>query len=210
MKKLLSNPVMAAFFLGVGITVGITFAILDSEDTRNPVTAVEPGVLYRSGQLEPRQLQEEIRRRGIRTVVNLGSKTDWDRDVCLEERVLYKEMLMGDVWNLCGIDPPGMEYPGDEPYDLEPLWKLLDNPEASPVLIHCWGGTHRTGVTTAIYRIQFQGWDPEDAIAELPLYGFDIESEKFANVLEYLRALPEQDSIADEPISTAQRQTNQK
>ncbi|EAS18745.1 hypothetical protein BBFL7_01008 [Flavobacteria bacterium BBFL7] len=35
-----------------------------------------------------------------------------------------------------------------------------------PVLIHCWHGSDRTGVVVAAYRIVFENWTIENAIAE--------------------------------------------
>lgn len=36
-----------------------------------------------------------------------------------------------------------------------------------PVLIHCYHGSDRTGAAVAAYRIVFQNWTPEQALAEL-------------------------------------------
>jgi protein tyrosine/serine phosphatase len=156
---------------------------------RHAVTVVEPGVLYRSGQLTPDELEEEIRRRGIKTVVNLGSQTDWDRDVCRRLGVKLVEIPVGDVWCIAGEPAPGQESRPAAPYDLTQFWKLVEAPESRPVLMHCWGGVHRTGVLTAMYRIRYQGWTAGDAITEMDLYGFDSPKDKFAGVLAYLRGL---------------------
>ncbi|MEM6684623.1 MAG: tyrosine-protein phosphatase [Bacteroidota bacterium] len=43
-----------------------------------------------------------------------------------------------------------------------------------PLLIHCWHGSDRTGITTAAYRIVFENWTKEAAIAEFrkPEFGY--------------------------------------
>lgn len=41
-----------------------------------------------------------------------------------------------------------------------------------PLLIHCTRGSERTGITVAMYRIIFQHWPVEKAIAEMDYYGF--------------------------------------
>ncbi len=173
------------------------------ELAKRVVLPVEPGVLYRSPQLSAEQLADEIRRRGIKTVVNLGSKEAIDEPVCRELGIRYIECPVGDVWCLCGQKAPGQKEMPEAPYDLTPLWKLLGDPATRPVLIHCQGGVHRTGVTAAIYRMRYQGWDAEDAIAEMDLFDFDSYKEKFDNVTAYLRAYGE--TVRQAAIGQSQR-----
>jgi protein-tyrosine phosphatase len=42
----------------------------------------------------------------------------------------------------------------------------MDDPAYHPVLIHCSHGCGRTGVFTAIYRMEYQGWSNRDALNE--------------------------------------------
>ena len=48
----------------------------------------------------------------------------------------------------------------------------MDDPANHPVLLHCRAGLHRTGVLAAVYRMEYQGWTPAQAIDELKAYGF--------------------------------------
>ncbi len=183
---------ISAMALGAAIAAAVTYAAMKPPKYRHGVSPVEQGVMYRSGQLEAKELAEEIRRRGVKTVINLGSRTDWDEAVCRELGVRYVDLPVGDVWSLCGAPAPGHEdSPPDAPYDIQAIWKLVDDPASRPVLIHCWGGVHRTGFVAAEYRMRYQGWNPDDAIAEMDLYGFDSHKSKFDNVVEYLRAYPQ-------------------
>ena len=50
---------------------------------------------------------------------------------------------------------------------------IVDDPANQPVFIHCHGGRHRAGVMTAIYRITRDGWNPDQAYAEMKQYEFD-------------------------------------
>jgi hypothetical protein len=174
--------------IGALIAVLGTYAALCPGGPSKPVVLpVDSGVLYRSPQLSAEQLAEEIRSRGIKTVVNLGSHANTDEPVCRELGVAYVECPVGDVWCLCGQQAPGQSEMPAGPYDLTALWRLIDDPVARPVLIHCQGGIHRTGVVTAMYRIRYQGWRAEDAIREIDLFGFESRKSKFDNVTAYLR-----------------------
>jgi protein-tyrosine phosphatase len=48
----------------------------------------------------------------------------------------------------------------------------MDDPDIYPVLIHCRAGLHRTGVLTAVYRMEYQGWDMPAALREVKRNGF--------------------------------------
>jgi tyrosine-protein phosphatase SIW14 len=201
MRALLALTVSHGMFLRgthwlLPMTIGGLLAILGTYATVGPkgpikhrVLPVEQGVLYRSPQLSAEQLAEEIRRRGIKTVVNLGSEADTDEPVCRELGVNYVECPIGDVWRLCGLKGPRDGEVPSAPYDLTPLWKLIDDPASRPVLIHCRAGVHRTGAIAAMYRIRRQGWRANDAITEMDLFGFDSRKAKFDSVAAYLRAL---------------------
>ena len=49
---------------------------------------------------------------------------------------------------------------------------LVTNPAYQPVYVHCAGGKHRTGVMTAVYRIEHDGWTADQAYQEMKRYKF--------------------------------------
>ncbi len=55
-----------------------------------------------------------------------------------------------------------------------------------PVLIHCWHGSDRTGLISAMYRIVFQGWSKDDAVDELMHGGYGYH-ELYKNIPEFIR-----------------------
>jgi len=55
-----------------------------------------------------------------------------------------------------------------------------------PVLIHCWHGSDRTGLVSALYRILYQNWSKEEAIEELMKGGYGYHS-LYRNIPEYIR-----------------------
>ena len=91
---------------------------------------VQRGVLYRSGQLEPAQLAEAIRRYDLRTVINL----QWPGEEMHAERELAARM---------GVNFVNLPMPGDglgEEWQFREILKILDDPERRPALVHCAGG----------------------------------------------------------------------
>lgn len=118
---------------------------------------VEHGVLYRSGQLKPEQLEAAVKRYGIRTVVNfLRPGADVER-----ERALAKRL---------GVDFINLPMPGDgfgRKEQFQQALAAIDDPARRPVLVHCARGTCRTGAAVALYRYERCGWTVEDVAAEM-------------------------------------------
>lgn len=58
-----------------------------------------------------------------------------------------------------------------------------------PVLVHCWHGSDRTGFIVAGYRMIFQNWSRESAIAELCQGGFGYHEASYPNITKTLREM---------------------
>jgi hypothetical protein len=48
----------------------------------------------------------------------------------------------------------------------------MDDPANYPVLLHCRAGLHRTGVMVEVYRQEYEGCSPREAIGDLKENGF--------------------------------------
>jgi protein-tyrosine phosphatase len=112
---------------------------------------VREGVLHRSSVLDRERLEEEVEERGIRTIVNLAQ-------ACAADETVARERGLGYEWMESSQVPP--------PEHVDRFLALMDDPRNHPVLLHCEHGSGRTGVMVAIYRMEYEGWSAEDAIAE--------------------------------------------
>lgn len=106
---------------------------------------VEPGKLYRSAQLTAPQLQDEISRNGIRTVLNLrgeNKSSPWYQDEVAACQSLGVQHI--DVHLSAKHLPPPAE-----------VNKLLDALQTAPrpILVHCLSGSDRTGLASCIFLI---------------------------------------------------------
>ena len=118
---------------------------------------VKRGILYRSGQLTPRQLREAVKRHQIRTIVNL----QMPGEELIAERDLSRDL---------SVDFVNLPMPGDglgEEWEFREFLKIIDDPDRRPILVHCARGTCRTGAAVAMYRLERDGWALEDVTAEL-------------------------------------------
>lgn len=50
--------------------------------------------------------------------------------------------------------------------------RIVNDPSQQPVYVHCKGGKHRTGVMTAVYRMENDGWTADQAFREMKQYKF--------------------------------------
>jgi tyrosine-protein phosphatase SIW14 len=58
---------------------------------------------------------------------------------------------------------------------LEQFMKIVSDPANQPVYVHCVGGRHRTGVMTAVYRMNHDSWTPDRAFSEMKNYKFGAD-----------------------------------
>jgi len=111
----------------------------------------------------------ELKKMGIKTVVNLRAMHS-DRDK-LRGTGLQYAAIPCDAW-----------HPEEE--DVAAFLKVVIDPANRPVFVHCQHGADRTGMMTAAYRMVEEGWTAEDAMAELPRFGFHPV---FKDIQKYLK-----------------------
>ncbi len=122
---------------------------------------VDPGQLYRSGQMSAGRLENVVRERGIQTVINLRGANagigwyDRERGTCAQLGVSHHDL----DWTMRAVP---------EPDSLAQLVALFERAER-PILVHCQGGTHRSGVAAACY-VLLEGGTPAQAHEEFGLF----------------------------------------
>lgn len=110
---------------------------------------------------------------GIRTIINLQS-SDTDRDLLTVPGIMYERIPM-TAWR-----------PRDD--DVVQFLRIVTDESRLPAFVHCRRGADRTGMMVAIYRVAVQGWDKEQAIAEMTQGGFRFNS-GWQNLVGYVRDL---------------------
>jgi tyrosine-protein phosphatase SIW14 len=150
---------------------------------------VEPGVLYRSGQLSRTGFEMTLRTHRIRTVVTLRTVRDpnrpyldeWEAEICRERGVQHIRILPKPWLPDANGHMPGEDW-------VRQFLEVMDNTDNYPVLVHCFAGVHRTGTMCAAFRIRHQGWPADRAIAEMETLGFEPGESRVA-IESYLKSL---------------------
>jgi protein tyrosine/serine phosphatase len=112
--------------------------------------------LYRGGQPTAEGFGQ-LKAMGIKTVVSLRSAHS-DRKLLAGTGLRYVRFI-------CKAERPDEE-------NVVKFLKVMEDPQNWPVFVHCHAGADRTGLMVAVYRVIHQGWTAEDAIAELPNFGY--------------------------------------
>ncbi len=171
------------WFLGLGVAALVTvvpFLYYRWEYTHNKrLRVVEPGRVYRSGQLTVAGFREAVARYGIRTIINLQDEYS-DPDIAVgyftqkteRETALCRQLGVRYVYIPPDLIPRRAVRAGEHPRAIDRFLEVLDDSANYPVLIHCRAGLHRTGVMTAVYRMEYQGWTPQQALREVKRNGF--------------------------------------
>jgi protein tyrosine/serine phosphatase len=149
---------------------------------------VTAGRFYRCGQLTADGFHDAFRRYGIKTVINLQ---DENPDPLLPAS-MYRDKVKTPESEVCQKGgakyvmlsfelPPRDKAPTQQAKTIDEFLKIADNPENLPILLHCKAGLHRTGLLTAIYRMEYEGWSKAEAMRELRANGFGDAAANTAN-----------------------------
>ncbi|VXB72867.1 Protein phosphatase [Flavobacterium sp. 9AF] len=124
---------------------------------------ITEGKVFKSGVIPPDELPEYIKKYNIKSVVDLrfpGTGDDVNNPEVPEELTAEKEAIA----KLDGINyfNNGSDQVPQE-HNLKMFFEIMDNPDNYPVLIHCYHGVGRAEMYSAIYRIEYEGMDPNEA-----------------------------------------------
>jgi tyrosine-protein phosphatase SIW14 len=180
MLRRLLLPCLGVLLVALTIAAPIEVALWARSQTPN-FHVVREGVLYRSGQMSLLGMERTLHDLGIRTVVNFRygvqpldrAEEEW----CLKEEITFVRI------------PPlswdGVQGTAEVDAGVQRFLDIVRDPKNYPILIHCFGGVHRTGAYTAIYRMEMEGWSNERAIAEMKAHGYTTFEEE-ADIHGYL------------------------
>jgi tyrosine-protein phosphatase SIW14 len=146
---------------------------------------VRDGVLYRSGQMSLAGLRRVVHDYSIKTVITLRDAyhagepppNPEEEEYSKAQEINYHRITPRSWW------PHGDMIPADR--GVRQFLSVMDDPANYPVLIHCFAGIHRTGAYCAVYRMEYQHWTNDEAIAEMKACGY-INLDDELDVLGYL------------------------
>jgi protein tyrosine/serine phosphatase len=117
---------------------------------------------YRGEQPEGRDYSD-LAAIGVKTVIDLQADGDGGEQRFVEGAGMkfYRIPMTTHV-------PPTQQ-------QLAKFLEIVNDPAQQPVYVHCKGGRHRTGVMTAVYRMEQDGWTADRAFSEMKRYKFGAD-----------------------------------
>jgi protein tyrosine/serine phosphatase len=164
-------------------------------------TAITEGKVYKSGAMPPDKLTKVVQRHHIRTVIDL--RQEEERDAIAAEHAAMSAIGVRHV------NIPSHQAP--LPTTVEQYLAVMDDPAVFPVLIHCHHGVSRAVLFSALYRMEYEGWDNEKAQSATRFMtyksSFDRGTRKGDFVLNYkphdriIANNPSTGSVTPKPVS---------
>lgn len=118
---------------------------------------------YRGAQPEGHDYAD-LKTLGVKTIINLTS-----------DDAEPNEQAMAQSAGLKYVQIPMTTHKVPTPAQLAQFLSLVNDPANQPVYVHCVGGSHRTGVMTAAYRMTHEGWTAARAFSEMKKYKFGAD-----------------------------------
>jgi protein-tyrosine phosphatase len=126
--------------------------------------------VYKSALIKPDKLSKYLKEYKIKTVIDLLDAGVQDRlnpakqkHIDAEDQAIkqYNKEYKNNVKH---INIPSGQVPTKK--TLTAFYEILDDKTNYPVLIHCYHGTGRAAIYSAIYRIEYENWKNKDARAK--------------------------------------------
>jgi len=128
---------------------------------------VSKNKVYKSALIAPDKLESFLLDNNIKTVIDLldagvqdslnpATQAEIDAEDKAVDEINKKHNL-----NIKHINIASGQIPSKK--TLEKFFEVLDKEESYPVLIHCYHGTGRAAMYSALYRIEYEEWSNYDA-----------------------------------------------
>jgi protein tyrosine/serine phosphatase len=142
---------------------------------------VEPGKLYRSGQISHWQIEPTLKNNGIKVIVALSAHGGKAADLQAELAATRQLGIDRDVFPLGGDGTGQIEQYAAAIAAIDAAEK-----QGKPVLVHCIAGAQRTGGVIATYEMLVEHKSSADAFSQMREYGHDPTANP--HLLEFLNS----------------------
>ena len=136
--------------------------IYDMNINHNFETITE-GKVYKSGVIPPNEIESYVKKYHIKSIVDLrfpGTGDDINNPEIPSELTAEKDAV-AKIKGVTYFNNGSDQVPAQK--NLDVFFKIMDNPNNYPVLIHCYHGVGRAEMYSALFRIEYEGWDKDKA-----------------------------------------------
>ena len=155
-KKIIGFSILAVILFFVGKE------IYDMNINHNFETITE-GKVYKSGVIPPDELESYVKKYHIKSIIDLRfpGTTDLKNNPEIPAELTAEQDAVAKIKGVNYFNNGSDQVPKQENLDL--FFKIMDNKENYPVLIHCYHGIGRAEMYAALYRIEYENFANEAA-----------------------------------------------
>lgn len=176
-KNFLKRFVVVCVIIGLSVLIWEEF--LEDRLVAKRWGVVEPGKIYRSGQISSHLIEPMLLENKIEKVIALNGSDLKKPYLKTEVETAQKLKIDHQVLHLIGDGTGNVEDYAEAVAEIMRCEKA-----GKPVLVHCAAGAQRTGGVVAAYRMLVQKKTPDEAYQELLLYNW--KPHKDQALLDYL------------------------
>lgn len=159
MKK---NTKIIVFSLLTVVLIFVGKYVYDMNINHNFETITE-GKVYKSGVIPPDEIESYVKKYKIKSIVDLRfpGTSDLVNNPEIPSELTAEKVAVEKIQGVNYFNNGSDQVP--KPENLESFFKIMDNPDNYPVLIHCYHGVGRAEMYSAIYRIEYENFTNEKA-----------------------------------------------
>lgn len=149
-------------FVLLVVVVGVGKYVYDMNINHNFETITE-GKVYKSGAIPPDEIADYINKYHIKSVIDLRFPGTGDlvNNPEIPAELTAEKVAVEKIPGVNYFNDGSDQVPKQENLDM--FFKIMDNKANYPVLIHCYHGVGRAEMYSAIYRIEYEGMDRDEA-----------------------------------------------
>jgi protein tyrosine/serine phosphatase len=124
---------------------------------------ITEGKVYKSGVIPPNEIESYVKQHHIKSIVDLRfpGTADLVNNPEIPQELIDEKEAIAKIKGVNYFNNGSDQVP--KPENLKTFFKIMDNPDNYPVLIHCYHGVGRAEMYSAIYRIEYENWTNEQA-----------------------------------------------
>ena len=124
---------------------------------------ITEGKVYKSGVIPPNEIESYVKKHHIKSIVDLRfpGTADLVNNPEIPQELTAEKEAVAKIDGVNYFNNGSDQVP--KPENLKTFFKIMDNPDNYPVLIHCYHGVGRAEMYSAIYRIEYENWTNEQA-----------------------------------------------
>lgn len=161
MKK--NKKIIGFSILAILLIFGAKY-VYDMHINHNFETITE-GKVYKSGVIPPDEIESYVKKYHIKSIIDLRypGTNDLVNNPEIPAELTAEKEAVAKIKGVNYFNNGSDQVPVQQ--NLDVFFKIMDNKDNYPVLIHCFHGTGRAEMYSALYRIEYEGFSNEEARA---------------------------------------------